>query len=229
MVHRPEREIARERADDRAARLDGRVAKHARGEPEPQQRQCQCIRQQLRVEVDERERDQEPGEYERRAQLRPKAELPRDRRGEDPRQQLDAGIARADLRLATRALAAQREPAEHRHIVDRPDRRLAGRAGRARCHDAERRLGRLASREFVALPSPLPIQDDRRAIDHDVQEAADQQPQNEASRNHTTAPSLKIGRYIAITRPPTSTPRIAMISGSSRLDMLSTALSTSAS
>ena len=47
--------------------------------------------------------------------------------------------------------------------------------------------------------------------------------------SYTTAPSLKIGRYIAMTRPPTSTPRIAMISGSSRLDMLSTALSTSAS
>ena len=42
-------------------------------------------------------------------------------------------------------------------------------------------------------------------------------------------PSLKIGRYIAITRPPTSTPRITMISGSSRLDIASTALSTSAS
>ncbi len=49
------------------------------------------------------------------------------------------------------------------------------------------------------------------------------------SSNQTTAPSLKIGRYIAMTRPPTSTPRIAMISGSSSDDIASTALSTSAS
>jgi len=50
-----------------------------------------------------------------------------------------------------------------------------------------------------------------------------------AVRRQTTEPSLKIGRYIAITRPPTSTPSTAMISGSNRLDMESTALSTSAS
>ena len=47
--------------------------------------------------------------------------------------------------------------------------------------------------------------------------------------HQTTAPSLKIGRYMAMTRPPTSTPRIAMISGSSKLLIASTAASTSAS
>ena len=114
--------------------------------------------------------------------------------------------------------------------MDGLDRRLASGAGRARHDEAEPWRGRrFPTREFVALPSPLPVEDDRRAMDDHVQEAADEQPQNEAGRDHTTAPSLKIGRYIAITRPPTSTPRIAMISGSSRLDMLSTALSTSAS
>ena len=50
-----------------------------------------------------------------------------------------------------------------------------------------------------------------------------------AGLDQMTAPILKIGRYIAMTRPPTSTPRMAMIIGSSRLLMLSTALSTSAS
>ena len=45
----------------------------------------------------------------------------------------------------------------------------------------------------------------------------------------TTLPSWKIGRYIAMTRPPTITPRITMMRGSSRLDIESTALSTSAS
>src|SRR5690606_37242738 len=42
-----------------------------------------------------------------------------------------------------------------------------------------------------------------------------------------TEPILKIGRYMATTRPPTRTPRIAMIIGSSKLLRLSTALSTS--
>src|SRR5487761_693281 len=40
-------------------------------------------------------------------------------------------------------------------------------------------------------------------------------------------PRLKMGRYMATTSPPTSTPRITMMKGSMRLDMLSTALSTS--
>jgi hypothetical protein len=46
---------------------------------------------------------------------------------------------------------------------------------------------------------------------------------------YTTEPSLKIGRYIATTRPPISTPRITMISGSIRLESDSTAWSTSSS
>jgi hypothetical protein len=50
-----------------------------------------------------------------------------------------------------------------------------------------------------------------------------------APRPQITAPILKIGRYMATTRPPTSTPRMAMIIGSSRLLRLSTALSTSSS
>ncbi len=43
------------------------------------------------------------------------------------------------------------------------------------------------------------------------------------------APNLKMGRYMAITMPPTNTPRMAMIAGSSRLLIASTAASTSAS
>lgn len=46
---------------------------------------------------------------------------------------------------------------------------------------------------------------------------------------YTTAPSLKIGRYIAITNPPTITPSTAMIKGSNRLLKPSTRSSTSAS
>src|SRR5690349_11147464 len=44
-----------------------------------------------------------------------------------------------------------------------------------------------------------------------------------------TDPSLKIGRYIAITRPPMTVPRKTMTSGSIRAVRLATALSTSSS
>ena len=49
------------------------------------------------------------------------------------------------------------------------------------------------------------------------------------AQRQTTWPSLKIGRYIATTRPPITTPRNTMISGSSRLDSAATASSTSRS
>ncbi len=113
--------------------------------------------------------------------------------------------------------------------------------------------------QLDGLGAPLALQHDGQPVDDDVEKAADHQPQHEhrpheqqgagcvehgeivqhelnplpavptAAVYPTTEPSLKIGRYIAITMPPTSTPRIAMMIGSSRLDMLSTALSTSAS
>ena len=47
--------------------------------------------------------------------------------------------------------------------------------------------------------------------------------------HYTTEPSLKIGRYIAITRPPISTPRMTMISGSISDARPATASSTSSS
>ncbi len=97
--------------------------------------------------------------------------------------------------------------------------------------------------DLLRLRTPLAFQHDRNAVDDDVEEAADQQAEDEDDRDpgrgyllddlrergQTAAPSLKIGRYIAMTRPPTSTPRIAMISGSSKLLIASTAASTSAS
>src|SRR5882724_12141674 len=45
----------------------------------------------------------------------------------------------------------------------------------------------------------------------------------------TTAASLKIGRYMPTTRPPTIVPMITMMNGSSRLASASTALLTSCS
>ena len=94
--------------------------------------------------------------------------------------------------------------------------------------------------DFRALLAPFALQHHRQAVDDDVQETADDQAQHQARADEirlrgreqfdqTTEPSLKIGRYMAMTRLPTSTPRIAMIKGSSRLDIESTALSTSAS
>ncbi len=104
-----------------------------------------------------------------------------------------------------------------------------------------RRGARRPLRQLRTLRPPIALQHYRNAVDDDIQEAADQQPQHQHGADeerrgggqgieqdgHTTEPSLKIGRYIAMTRPPTSTPSTAMISGSSRLDIASTALSTS--
>ena len=46
---------------------------------------------------------------------------------------------------------------------------------------------------------------------------------------YNTVPSINMGMYIAIIRPPTNTPKIDMIMGSMRELRLSTALSTAAS
>ncbi len=97
---------------------------------------------------------------------------------------------------------------------------------------------------FSETRLPVTLEHDRQPVDDDVEEAADEQGQCEDAPgqqpgrrredvdgigDQMTAPSLKIGRYIATTMPPTSTPRMTMIIGSSRLDSASTAASTSAS
>ena len=46
-------------------------------------------------------------------------------------------------------------------------------------------------------------------------------------RDQTTAPSLKMGRYIDTTMPPISVPRMTMMNGSIRLDSALTISSTS--
>ena len=65
--------------------------------------------------------------------------------------------------------------------------------------------------------------------DHRKQRGVRRQQRHGRGLDQITAPSLKIGRYIAMTRPPTSTPRIAMMSGSSSDERPSTAVSTSSS
>ena len=83
-----------------------------------------------------------------------------------------------------------------------------------------------------------------QTMDHDIEKTADQEAKQAGYRSakdisrcceqdgighYTTCPNLKIGRYIAITKPPISTPKTTMMSGSIRLDIASTASSTSCS
>jgi len=115
--------------------------------------------------------------------------------------------------------------------------------------DNTRRRGRGIRRQFqqlATLLAPRMHQALWQAQDHDVEKTADNEPKHAAERNHgardteeighvvvagypTTAASLKIGRYMPTTMPPTSTPMITMMNGSSRLDNASTALLTSCS
>src|SRR4029077_10512216 len=213
--------------------------------------------------------------HQRRESGPAETELPGDGGAQHPAQGLHERIANADRLAAMGAAPPEHEPGDERNVLQRADRRLARRAGRARHRQVEplRRSGgqrgtRRVAAELSALLAPRAIEHHRQSIDHDVQEAAHGQTQHQAgadehggrgceqldyctagvdflmktprgarrfripepkSARQTTDPSLKIGRYMAITRLPTSTPRITMIMGSSRLDMASTALSTSAS
>ena len=71
------------------------------------------------------------------------------------------------------------------------------------------------------------LSDGRRALDATRRRAS--HATVPTARGQMTAPSLKIGRYIATTRPPMTTPRNTMMIGSSRLDSAATASSTSRS
>ena len=96
----------------------------------------------------------------------------------------------------------------------------------------------------MGLQSPLTLEHFRQAPDHHIEEAADQQADHRGDDDEgqriersefrsracqIAAPSWKMGRYIATTRPPTTTPSTTMMNGSIRLVRLSTMLSTSSS
>ena len=112
------------------------------------------------------------------------------------------------------ALRAPRELHHDREAVGDDVQEAADQPGPASRGDEERRRGQVSKSSTVRAAQALSRHD-----------AA---PRSGAAGRHSRAgvrrpnPVLKIGRYIAMTRPPTSTPRIAMISGSSKLDMLST-------
>ncbi len=69
-----------------------------------------------------------------------------------------------------------------------------------------------------------------RLDEHHQQRTLTLSRRERVSRQRQNVPaSLKIGRYSAITMPPTNTPMITMIRGSSSVDSVSTALLTSSS
>ena len=86
---------------------------------------------------------------------------------------------------------------------------------------------------------PLALKHQGQAVHHDVEEAAHEQPQQrqdpgreqqlQGLAGQITAPSLKMGKYIAITMPPMSTPSTTMMKGSIKLASPLTISSTSLS
>jgi len=84
---------------------------------------------------------------------------------------------------------------------------------RTLCRDNSRNANTCTPGNFTPLMFAASVQS---KLDLDIPE-----------RDYTTAPSLKIGRYMPTTMLPTSPPIITMINGSSRLLRASTALLTS--
>src|SRR5580698_3269176 len=104
--------------------------------------------------------------------------------GQNTRRQFDQGVAGGYFGFAGGAAAAQDEPADHREILQRRDGRLAVGAGGAGGAEGEALDGGCWCRRFGAsgenlrsLRSPLAFQDDRQAVDDDVEETADDQAQ----------------------------------------------------
>src|SRR5690606_8550297 len=158
-------------------------------------------------------------------------------------QQLDRRVLGRDRRPARAALAAQRQPAEHRDVLVPAQLVAAVRAVRALHHDAWRRRVvelRLAQ-HLAAVALPLPLHALGQAQDDHVEETADKQAEAgdqrvadlgvlvEEGHRQTVAAILKIGRYMPITIEPTTPPMMIMIIGSSRLLSASTELLTSSS
>src|SRR5205823_1806839 len=101
-------------------------------------------------------------------------------RGADARESLDQRIARTDLRTAVGALGAQDDPAHEGDVLERGDAVPATGAARARGDQAERRLLRRGlPGERGAFGAPFALHDFRQAVDHDVEERADAQPEKQ--------------------------------------------------
>src|SRR5260221_78189 len=105
--------------------------------------------------------------------------LRRRRRG-DHGENLDRRVLGADWRLAARAFTAQYRPAHERDVLQRSDLVPARRASRAR-HEQVVRLGLrdLLTGERRALGAPLALEHLRQAVDDDVEERADAEPEQQ--------------------------------------------------
>lgn len=123
----------------------------------------QRVRQPPHVQVDERERDPGGGEVEVRRELRSGAEPDGEDREQQPGQELNERVPRADRRGAVAAAALQREPGDDGDAVAGSNGVPAGRAPRARGDDRLR-----------AGEPPR----------HDVEERADDQPQYPGGDRH---------------------------------------------
>ena len=164
---------------------------------------------------------------------------PRDDR--DVLQRRDAEPRTRDTRSAGRPGCRPGRARESRRAA----RRIAP-ASRARASsaaDGSRRSGNCRRKARPWRPPPLQTGSTRkphRRLRRRRSVAAGASPAPEGRRGRgrahlagrarqTTEPSLKIGRYIATTRPPITTPRNTMMIGSSRLESAATASSTSRS
>ena len=133
-----------------------RRQREAEREPDDDARERDDVRQDLVLEIDceeddERRRECQPGQEQ---PLGPDDEIVQQ---EEPAcQGFDDRVARGNRGAAGRALAAEGQPAQQRHVVVPADLFLAGRAARRRVDD-----GGAAG----------------QAIDADIEEAADHQPE----------------------------------------------------
>ena len=149
------------------------------------------------------------------------------------------------------ATAAQPQVTQQRNVFHTGQLMTAGGATRARHEQVV--AGRVWWRLIIFHRHEVfsfMLHHQRHAMDDDIQEAANHQPDDSPhqhgiraagrgyeNRQHgkqsiihqTTEPSLKIGIYMAITSPPISTPSITMMRGSSSEDSAATSASTSSS
>ena len=175
LVHEPQHHVAGGRADDGVGQRNERAAEIEQ-QAQPEQRQCEVVWQERRVQIDERGSHEDPRENERAGKRESEAEVQRHAGGQCPGQRLDDRIACGDRRAASAAAPAQREPAHDRDVLDRADA-MSARGARGPQHDEVVPLGHreFFAAEFGALGGPLALHHLRESMNHDVEEAADEQ------------------------------------------------------
>src|SRR5690606_8417129 len=210
---------------------------------QPQQRVSEHIRQQLGAKVDGGEGEQQQGKQQRVGPHGSQTKLHHHKNKRQPGGRLHQGVLKGN-RLGTGcAPASEKHVTEQRNIVPRPQGGATLGAVGGGKGDIELMLRRRVllggnPEKIPGIPLPLGLQLAGQAVDDDVDKASYTQPDDQAraiKHQHlfidhpTTFPRLKMGRYMAINSPPTSTPSTDMIRGSSSAVRLSTWLSTDSS